>query len=306
MRFTHAALLVAAGLVLAGPSSARAQESPDEVPRGSLEDPEAYPRPLGHALRVDEGPRVDGRLDEPLWARAEVLTDFIQSQPDAGALATERTEVRIVYDDDALYIGAMLYQSEPGVYVIQSLERDFPSLSTRDADIFSVTLDTFLDRRNSFIWLINPYGAVRDGQTFNDSRNTDFGFDIPAEIRTAHLDDGWSLEMRIPWTGIRYDPDRGEQAFGMNLLRRVRRKNEDSYWAPLERRDPVHRMSKAGTLAGLDAPRASTLSAKPYMLADDQSGSSVGEAEGAGFGYDAGFDLKYGLTPGLTLDATSG
>lgn len=294
-------------LLLALASAAAGQESPGpggDPARGSLSDPEAYPRPVAEATRAAEPPRLDGRLDDPAWAGAEILTDFIQSQPDAGALATERTEVRIVYDDDALYIGAMLYQSEPGVYVIQSLERDFPSLSTRDADIFSVTLDTFLDRRNSFIFLINPYGAVRDGQTFNDSRNTDFGFDIPAEVETAHLEDGWSLEMRIPWTGIRFDAGRSEQAFGINFLRRVRRKNEDSYWAPLERRDPVHRMSKAGTLHGIrGVPPRSTLSAKPYLMADDQSGTSLAGDRG-GFGYDAGFDLKYGLTPGLTLDAT--
>ncbi len=306
-RLNYVLVLSALLSTLSGPAVVAAQESPpaEAPPRGSLSDPEAYPRPVGRATRVDEAPRLDGRLDEALWRRAEPLADFVQSQPDPGALATERTEVRVVYDDDALYIGAMLWQSEPGVYVIQSLERDFPSLSTRDADIFGVTLDTFLDRRGSFIWLVNPYGAVRDGQTFNDSRNTDFGFDIPAEVRTAHLEDGWSVEMRIPWSGIRYEAEGGEQAFGINVLRRVRRKNEDSYWAPLQRRDPVHRMSKAGTLRGLvDLPDRSALSAKPYLLGDDQSGRGLEAADGAGFGWDAGLDLKYGLTPGLTLDAT--
>ncbi len=134
-----------------------------------------------------------------------MLTDFIQSQPDAGRLATERTEVRILYDDEALYVGAMLYDSHAGEYVVQSLERDFPSLSTRDADIFGITLDTFLDRRNSIMFLVNPYGAYRDGQTFDDSRSEDFGFDVPVEVKTALLDDGWSLELRIPWSAMRYD-----------------------------------------------------------------------------------------------------
>jgi len=281
-----------------------AQQSPSAVEWGTLDDPEAYPRPRGRATRVSQAPRIDGRLDEALWQEAEVLGDFIQSQPNPGALATEATEVRVVYDDQALYIGAMLYDSDPSGYVVQSLERDYPSLSTRDADIFGVTLDTFLDRRNSFIVMVNPYGAVRDGQTFNDSRNSDFGFDIPVEVQTARREDGWSAEMRIPWTGIRYDAGAADQAFGLNMLRRVRRKNEDSYWAPLERRDPAHRMSKAGTLTGLDdIPRKGTFSAKPYFLADDHSGSGVVGQE-RGFGADAGFDIKYGLTPGLTLDAT--
>ena len=214
--------------------------------------------------------------------------------------------MRILYDDDALYIGAMMYDSDPGAYVVQSLERDFPSLSTRDADIFSITLDTFLDRRNSFIFLINPYGAYRDGQTFNDSRSEDFGFDIPVEVKTALLDDGWSLEMRIPWSGDalrrRSAP---EQAFGLNILRRVRRKNEDAYWAPLQRRDPVHRMSKAGTLYGIRAfPRQQQPERQALRGGRRPVGHGPG-AEGRGAAStDAGFDLKYGVTPGLTLDLT--
>jgi hypothetical protein len=247
---------------------------------------------------------IDGVLDDEAWRAAEVITDFIQSQPDPGRLAHERTEVRILYDDEALYVGAMNYDSQPGSYVVQSLERDFPSLSTRDADLFGLTLDTFLDRKNSFILLINPHGAYRDGQTFDDSRNMDFGFDIAADVETALRDDGWSVEIRIPWSGIRYDARRGEQVFGLNLQRRVRRNNEDSYWAPLQRRDPSHRMSKAGTLYGVrDIPAVRNLSAKPYVTADRQSGSALApEAKGTGQGL--GVDVKYGITPGLTLDLT--
>ncbi len=272
--------------------------------RGSLDDPEAYPRPVATATRTETAPRIDGVLDDEVWKQGELITDFVQSQPNPGRLATERTEVRILYDAEALYVGAMLFDSRPQSYVVQSLERDFPSLSTRDADNFSITLDTFLDRRNSFIFQVNPYGAVRDGQTFDDSRNQDFGFDVPVEVRTRMLEDGWSLEMRIPWSGIRYDAGRGAQSFGMNLLRRVRRINEDSYWAPVQRKDPVHRMSRAGTLQGLDGlPDVGNLVAKPYVLADDKSGEAVAEGV-AGTGADVGVDLKYGITPGLTLDVT--
>ncbi len=272
--------------------------------RGSLADPEAYPRPTARATRTAEPPRIDGRVDDDVWSRAELLTDFVQSQPSAGRLATERSEVRILYDDQALYVGAMLYDSHAGDYVVQSLERDFPSLSTRDADIFGITLDTFLDRRNSIIFLVNPYGAYRDGQTFDDSRSEDFGFDVPVEVKTALLDDGWSLEMRIPWSAVRYDAGRAEQAFGMNLLRRVRRINEDSYWAPLQRRDAAHRMSKAGTLRGITGiPAVRNITAKPYVVAADQRGDDLAPGD-VGQSADAGFDVKYGLTPGLTLDLT--
>lgn len=269
---------------------------------GTLDDPEAYQRPLGHAVRTAVAPRIDGRVDEEAWAGAELFTDFVQSQPSPGRMATERSEVRVLYDDDNLYIGAVLYDSHPGEYVIQSLERDFPSLSTRDADIFGVALDMFLDRRNSYLLLVNPYGAYRDGQTFNDSRNQDFGFDAPAEVRTVHRDDGWSVEIRIPWSGLRYEGGPGEHTVGVNFLRRVRRINEDSYWAPLERRDPLHRMSKAGTLEGLmDLPGGGALSLKPYALAASQSGAGGSASRTT---TDVGVDLKYGITPGLTLDAT--
>ena len=301
-------LLVALAALGGAPRRVRAQQNGDGSAvypnRGSLTDPEAYPRPEAHATRTPEPPRIDGHVDEDVWARAELLTDFVQSQPRAGRLATERSEVRILYDDQALYVGAVLHDSHAGSYVVQSLERDFPSLSTRDADIFGITLDTFLDRRNSIMFLINPYGAYRDGQTFDDSRSEDFGFDVPVDVKTAFLDDGWSVELRIPWSAIRYDASRPEQVFGMNLLRRVRRLNEDSYWAPLQRRDAAHRMSKAGTLFGVrDIPSAKNLMAKPYVVADDQSGSAVAP-ERAGASADGGFDLKYGVTPGLTLDLT--
>ncbi len=303
-----AVVLALSALVSMATGTAAQKAGPErtdpDLERISHDDPEAYPRPVGNASRVMNPPQVDGRLDDVVWQSAEVLTDFIQSQPNPGALATERTEVRILYTDEAIYIGAMNYDSQAGNYVVQSLERDFPSLSTRDADIFGITLDTFLDRRNSFIFLINPYGAYRDGQTFNDSRNTDFGFDIPIQVETARLEDGWSVEVRIPWAGLRYDGARVQQVFGLNLLRRVRRLNQDSYWAPMERRDPVHRMSKAGTLNGIQGiPGSGNLTLKPYTLAADQSGSTLGTSAET-TQVDFGGELKYGVTPGLTLDLT--
>ncbi|HEX9710013.1 MAG TPA: hypothetical protein VGB42_08635 [Candidatus Thermoplasmatota archaeon] len=129
MRVTCLLLGVVVGLGV-GPAAAAAQlvhQGGEDAARGSLSDPEAYPRPVAGATRTPLPPRIDGRPDEDVWAAAEVLTDFVQSQPDAGRLATERSEVRILYDDQALYVGAVLYDSEPGHWVVQSLERDFPS-----------------------------------------------------------------------------------------------------------------------------------------------------------------------------------
>ena len=245
---------------------------------------------------------VDGVLNEPGWDTAPPITEFFQSQPDPGYPATEPTVVRILYDEDNLYIGAVCYDSDIEHRTVTTLEHGLPP-STRDMDVFAVTLDPFLDRRNSFIWLVNPYGAYREGQTFNDSRQADYAFRAPVDIKTTISDSGWTVEMAIPWKTLRFNPSRDGERWGMNLLRRVRRKNEDSYWAPVDRRDPVHRMSKAGYLEGLSGMRPGrNLSVKPFLLGTTASGSQGLIAEDEGF--DWGGDVKLGLTPGLTLDAT--
>ena len=301
-------LATLAGIAL-GPMTASAQSGIPPRPTGTAYtnlpiDPEAAPRPTARATRITEQLRIDGQLDEEVWQRAEPITDFIQSQPDAGQPATEPTVVRILYDDRALYIGAIAYDPEPNRVVVRSMERDFPGESTRNTDVFAVTLDTFLDRRNSFMYLVNPLGGFRDDQTFNNSRQLDSGWDSRVEIRTAVHDSAWTVEMEIPWSTLRFDPGRGEQIWGINFLRRIRRKLEDSYWAPMDRRDPVHRMSKGGTLiigdlSNLDTGR--NLRVKPYVLGRESPGGITAEGP-LGGSLDGGLDVKYGLTSELTLD----
>lgn len=265
-------------------------------------DPETAPRPVARAVYTTESMEIDGSLDESAWDTAIPITEFVQSQPNAGYPPTEPTVVRILYDDKKLYVSAICYDSDIERRTVTTLEYGLPP-TTRDMDVFAITLDTFLDRRNSFIWLVNPNGAYRDGQTFNDSRQLDFGWRGVVEIETVIHDSGWTVEMAIPWTTLRFDPTREEQRWGMNLLRRVRRKNEDSYWAPVDRRDPVHRMSKAGTLEGLRGMRPGrNLKIKPFALGTDVSGSRGAAADDEGF--DGGVDVKYGVTSGLILDAT--
>jgi hypothetical protein len=267
-------------------------------------DPESAPRPAARATRTWETIRVDGLLDEAAWGEAEPISDFIQSQPDVGQPPTEPTVVRILYDERGLYVGAICYESGTDALVVRSMERDFPGESTRNTDVFAITLDTFLDRRNSFMFLVNPLGGFRDDQTFNDSRQLDTGWDAVAEIRTAMYDSAWTVEMAIPWRTLRFDPGRVEQVWGLNLLRRIRRKLEDSYWAPLDRRDPVHRMSKAGTLIigrldDLETGRG--LRVKPYGLTRSSPGD-ITDTGPLGGVLDGGLDLKYGLTSELTVD----
>ncbi|MDP2955330.1 MAG: carbohydrate binding family 9 domain-containing protein, partial [Longimicrobiales bacterium] len=193
-------------------------------------DPETAPRPVGRAFRATGPIAIDGRLDDVAWSEAEPMDHFIQAVPDAGVPATEPTVVRILFDDEMLYIGAMCYESHPERLVNKTLEWELPGLSTHEIDVLNVFLDTFLDRRNAFMFIVNPAGAYRDGQAFNDSRNLDFGWDAIVHVRTEVSDSGWTVEMGIPWTSLRFDPTREEQVWGLNLFRRSRWKLEDSFW----------------------------------------------------------------------------
>jgi len=264
-------------------------------------DPEAVPRPELQAVRTPHPIVIDGKLDEAAWELAVPMGHFVQGVPNTGMPASQPTVVRVLYDDDHLYLGVVNYDSEMDRLMIAGLEHDFPPGS---GDLFAVSLDTFLDRRNSFLFFVNPGGALRDEQTFNDSRNVSVAWEGPVHARVALTDSAWVVEMAIPFTTLRFDPNRPVQEWGINFLRRVRRANESSYWSPLSRREVIHRMSRAGTLTGLEGIQPGrNLTVKPYVLGADSRGSQV-PAGAVGDRYDAGVDLKYGITPGLTMDLT--
>ncbi|MSR36083.1 MAG: hypothetical protein EXR95_05480 [Gemmatimonadetes bacterium] len=263
-------------------------------------DPESMPRPSLRAVRISAPITLDGRLDEAVWASAPAAGDFVQAFPETGRPATQRTEVRVLYDDEQLYIGAMVYDTDLAGIIRKGLRRDFAS--TED-DIFGVALDTFLDRRNAFYFFINPNGAIRDSQAFDNSRISGTEWDGVSHVRTALLDEGWSVEVAVPFSTLRFDPGLDVQTWGVNFLLRVRRNHEDAHWAPLERRSQIHRMALAGTLTGLSGISSGrNLTLKPYLKTEDASGSLA--ATGADRPFDGGLDLKYGITPRLTLDAT--
>ena len=152
---------------------------------------------------------MDGRLDEPVWQQAQPLTGFVQSRPDTGAPATENTVVYFVYDDRALYIGAICHDSEPERYFISSLKQDFNSGSS---DVFGVALDTYLDRRNGFMFLVNPGGALKDVQLFDDSRSENQAWEGPIRVETTRHDEGWTVEIEkvveasMMWAALRGMP----------------------------------------------------------------------------------------------------
>jgi hypothetical protein len=278
---------------------AQAQVAPGGGPRRTAVDPDLAPRPSANAARATGSVRVDGVLDDATWAAAPVIDAFWQQKPQAGAPATERTEVRILFDDQNLYIGAELHD-QPGYRpIIATLQRD---PNTRDGDAFGIMLDPFLDGKTVFSFFFNPGGAVRDIQSADDGRINNAAWDAAFDLATRVHDRGWTLEIAIPWSQMRFDATREPQVWGLNMLRRIRRKNEDATWAPMDRQWQIYVSSRGGTLHGLDGLETGrNLSIKPFALASQPSGTLHADEDA---GYEVGADLKYGLTPSMTLDLT--
>ena len=240
--------------------------------------------------------RVDGVLDDAVWTQATPVSGFLQSEPNEGEPATETTEVFVATDAQNLYIAA--YCHDTAAAVVNNIRKDFVP---GEQDSFEVILDTFGDRRNGFVFMTNPEGARSDQQTTNEGKETNASWDAVWFVKTRRVDDGWTLEMALPWRSLRFE--RGEQAaWGINFSRRIRRKNEVVYWSPVPRSFTLSRVSLAGDLIGLPPlTPGRNLRVKPYALA-----KTVRPTGGTSFGNDAdaGLDAKLGVTPSLTLDLT--
>ena len=148
------------------------------------------------AVRATGPIRIDGILDEDEWAGAPIASGFTQGNPNEGMPATFETEVRVLYDDEFLYVGAFAHDDSPEGPIVNDLSRDF---STRAGDIFGVVLDTFHDRRNGYMFETNPAGAKFDGQVFNEGREFKRDWDGVWYVSTQRVSDGWRVEMAIPF-----------------------------------------------------------------------------------------------------------
>ena len=302
MYFTRLVLLSALGL-FAVTLGASAQTKP-----GSAN--------VATALRATEVPTLDGDvLGDPAWKNAPPITSFVQEQPDEGQPASEKTEVRVIFTADTLYVGVVLYDSDPGGIIVSDARRDAPM---DDTDSFQMIVDTYRDRQNGFVFGTNPAGVEYDGQVTNEgqgggglgfgqmqSAGSGSGFNINWDgawtVRSKISAQGWSTEFAIPFRTLRY-PAATEQAWGINFQRNIRRKNERAFWAPIPRQFNLYRLSLAGSLTGVQTPALKNLRITPYVLGNAlESGVIPADSEFLG---EVGGDLKYSLTPSLTLDAT--
>jgi len=284
----------------AAPAAARPAEATPVTNRARYQIP---------AVRVGESPVIDGVLDDATWSQAALVDAFVQQEPTEGAPATERTEVRVMYDGATLLVGVRAFDSAADGVVATEMRRDGNRLL--EEDNFQIILDTFMDSRSAYMFVVSPLGAMLDQQIFEEGAgarggsggniNRDWdGVWHAAAQRTA---DGWTAEMAIPMVTLRF-PDAAVQSWGLNFQRTIARKSESVFWAPIPREYTLTRVSLAGALTDLESlDRGRDLRIKPYALAGGRSEVDRGVSDRS-TNQDVGLDVKYGITPGLNLDLT--
>jgi hypothetical protein len=256
--------------------------------------------PEARALKITSPLRLDGRLDEGVWAKAAALTGFKQREPDEGADASEATTVRILYDEAHLYIGAVLDDRMPAAIRASELRRDN---TLESDDTFSVLLDTYHDHRNAFVFRVNPRGTRFDALVRNESRFYYADWDEQWTAAAVLTDTGWSVEIAIPFKILRFT-GASEQTWGLNFERVIKRTNETAYWAGWSRNYTFQTISQAGHLAGLvDIRQAERVRLRPYVLAGGEALDAVAAPAGARRITEVGIDdLKWQATSTLTAD----
>jgi hypothetical protein len=301
VRLGLAASLVA---IVAGPVHAQTPAPTAPAPRRMV------------ARRVDGPIVIDGNLDEAIWQEAEPAAEFVQVEPREGVPASERTEVRLVFDDQAVYVGVVCFDSNPSGIITSDTSRD-PNLG--DQDSFQMIFDTYHDRQNGFVFGTNSAGAEYDAQVRNEGQTQPSGppslgggnsrgsgagvntnWDGAWEVRTRITETGWQAEFRIPLRTLRYGNP--PQTWGVNFTRNIQRKREETYWSPVARIYNLTRVSSAGELAGLDLKTPRNLKLMPYVLSSANRNFTPGATTDGSA--DWGVDAKVGVTTALNLDLT--
>jgi len=249
-------------------------------------------------MTSDESITLNGRLDEGVWLRAVPATNFRQRDPDNGAPATEQTEVRFVYDNDKLYMGVTLFDSEPDELIYYQMGRDgyLPG-----DDKLQWAIDTFNDGQSAYWWEMNPAGSMADAlRGANNSNNR--RWDGIWDARTTRSDIGWTIEMEVPFRTMNFNPD--TDGWGVNFQRTVSRKSETTLWMGWPRNQGLNRMSNAGLLTGIqDVSQGNGLDIKPYVVGTSESFPGRDDTP-SNTEAQVGMDLFYNLTPSLRTNLT--
>ena len=267
------------------------------------------------ARRVSEPIVIDGSVEDRSWRDAVPLSDFVQADPLEGQPATEKTEVFVMYDDLAVYVGVICYDSEPSKIIVTDDRRDS---GLGDMDSFQMIFDTYNDKQNGFLFGTSAAGMQYDAQVRNEGETQSSGpptlgrvgggsggglnvnWDGAWEVKARITDIGWTAEFRIPLRTLRYGPP--PQTWGVNFSRNIRRKREQVYWSPIQRVFNLTRLSLAGELRDLQLKTPRNLKVMPYAITTANRNFTPGaKTDTSG---DWGVDAKVGVTSSLNLDLT--
>jgi len=306
--------LSAASLAAAGQAPAPAPASitpsgrhifgppPPEAPGVQTRD-EATGLTTVRAFRAPADFTFDGKLTEAHYSVVPPITGMYQVLPDNGKEATEKTEVWILFDRNNVYVSARLWVKDPKTLIANELRRD----RARQNDDFGVAFDTFYDRQTGFLFYTTPIGALGDCQVGEAPGATNCDYNPVWDVRTGRFEGGWTLEIKIPFKTIRYQPGK-EQVWGVNFRRTIRHRNETTFLTKMPVAfggGAVGRVSYAGTVVGIEAPEGSrNFDVKPYGISRLTSDNTVNPRLSNDATADVGVDVKYGLTQNLNADLT--
>ncbi len=256
-----------------------------------------YEKRILEGTRVSVAPKIDGDLNDAVWQKAKVATGFMTITPTPNLPASQQTEVKILYDNEAIYIGAFLYDSAPDSILTQLTARD----GLDNADFFSVSLGCYQDGQNGFEFGVSAAGVQRDNRL--GIGEEDRSWNAVWQCNTKINEKGWVAEYKIPYSALRF-PDKDAQTWDINFFRNIRRKREESLWSP---KDPAIEgfINQMGELKGVEGIKPPVrLAFFPYLTGYyDQFPDADGKIID-GFSYAGGMDIKYGLSDAFTLDAT--
>jgi hypothetical protein len=260
---------------------------------------------IARAVKVERAPRLDGTLNDPLWQSAKPIADFKQREPNEGEAATEQTEVRILYTRHEIYFGILCRDSNSKAIVAAEMRRDLPQNLD---DYFEIIIDSNHDRRNAYVFSINPLGTQLDGLITEEQQPQEYGsgdFDPAWDgvwTSAAEITDiGWTATIGIPFSTLNFTSSK-DVVWGLNLKRFIRRKNEEDLWSAYRRVFGVTKISQAGELQGIsDIGSGRLFIVKPYALEGFQGFSGTAtRALNTG-----GVDVKYGLRSNLVANLTA-
>ncbi|OYT13676.1 MAG: hypothetical protein B6I19_03920, partial [Bacteroidetes bacterium 4572_114] len=253
------------------------------------------PNKTAYANRISSPPKIDGVLDDYCWETTEAISGLTQFDPDYSRPASQKSFVYIVYDDEAIYVGALLHDTAPDSILTQFGNRDDGGLN---ADWFGVEFDTYFNQMDAYSFKVTASGVQID------SRYRDHTFDAVWQSAVKITDEGWVAEMKIPYSAIRF-PNEDEQVWGVQVLRNIRRNRETDMWA-LGVKGAPNQMVYWGTLNGLaNIKPPIRLSLSPYFSLSGQHDQRIEDkANQFSYSFGGGADIKYGINESYTLDMT--